>query len=129
MSRKTACRSSSYRNRFYALVDSCRLFRRKSSGGRSRILFYICVSHVRVIGHPLFPAFDLEILEPSGNVLLKYYPEALRQTLQKTSDSESAHGANFLELVFLWGTDGLAQFEWNYLIQFTLIFNEEEEHM
>ncbi|XP_023539761.1 F-box protein At4g00755-like [Cucurbita pepo subsp. pepo] len=34
-------------------------------------LFYICVSHVKVIGRPLSPSFDIEILEPSGKFLLK----------------------------------------------------------
>ncbi|XP_052192910.1 F-box protein At4g00755 isoform X2 [Diospyros lotus] len=40
-------------------------------------LFYICVSHVKVLGRPLYPAFDVEIVEPSsGKFLLKHYPEA-----------------------------------------------------
>nr|DAD18795.1 TPA_asm: hypothetical protein HUJ06_020258 [Nelumbo nucifera] len=39
-------------------------------------LFYICVSHVQVIGCSVSPAFDVEILDPSGKWLLKYYPEA-----------------------------------------------------
>uniref|UniRef100_A0A2P2KVI2 Uncharacterized protein MANES_01G261800 n=1 Tax=Rhizophora mucronata TaxID=61149 RepID=A0A2P2KVI2_RHIMU len=34
-------------------------------------LFYICVSHVQVMGRPLSPAFGVEILEPSGKFLLK----------------------------------------------------------
>ncbi|KAI4328731.1 hypothetical protein L6164_021064 [Bauhinia variegata] len=34
-------------------------------------LFYICVSHVQVNGRLLLPAFSVEILEPSGNVVLK----------------------------------------------------------
>lgn len=37
-------------------------------------LFYICVSHVEVIGGRLFPGFDIEILEPSGKIVLKYFP-------------------------------------------------------
>ncbi|KAK9273880.1 hypothetical protein L1049_018692 [Liquidambar formosana] len=39
-------------------------------------LFYICVSHVNVMGHSLSPSFDVQILEPSGKFLLEYCPEA-----------------------------------------------------
>nr|GMC98490.1 F-box protein At4g00755-like [Ipomoea batatas]GMD02227.1 F-box protein At4g00755-like [Ipomoea batatas] len=38
-------------------------------------LFYICVAHVQVVGRPLLPAFDAEILDQSGKCILKYYPE------------------------------------------------------
>ncbi|KAA8520577.1 hypothetical protein F0562_014833 [Nyssa sinensis] len=38
-------------------------------------LFYLCVSHVQVLGQSLFPAFDIEILEPSGKFLLKFCPK------------------------------------------------------
>ncbi|KAF5733007.1 F-box protein [Tripterygium wilfordii] len=34
-------------------------------------LFYICVSHVQVMGRSLSPAFDVEILKPSGEFALK----------------------------------------------------------
>ncbi|KAJ7971866.1 F-box protein [Quillaja saponaria] len=34
-------------------------------------LFYICVSHVQVVGRSLSPAFGVEILEPSGKFVLK----------------------------------------------------------
>lgn len=43
--------------------------------------YYICVSHVQVIGRPLFPAFDVDIIESSGKFTLKYYPEALPRTM------------------------------------------------
>ncbi|XAR63097.1 hypothetical protein NMG60_11022921 [Bertholletia excelsa] len=39
-------------------------------------LFYICVSHVEVLGQPLSPVFDVEVLEPHGKFLLKYYSDA-----------------------------------------------------
>ncbi|GAA0159620.1 hypothetical protein LIER_16353 [Lithospermum erythrorhizon] len=82
---------------------------------KSDCLFYICVAHIRVIGHPLFPAFDQGMLEPSEKILLKYYPEALRQTLQKTSDGEGNGNTRVLTLDGgPWGTDGIAQFEYDY---------------
>ncbi|XP_030491084.2 F-box protein At4g00755 [Cannabis sativa] len=36
-------------------------------------LYYICVSHIQVLGLPLAPAFDVEILDQSGNFVLKQY--------------------------------------------------------
>ncbi|KAK9078064.1 hypothetical protein SSX86_002121 [Deinandra increscens subsp. villosa] len=38
--------------------------------------YYICVSHVQVVGRPLSPAFDVNIIDPSGKCTLKYYPDA-----------------------------------------------------
>ncbi|KAJ9679254.1 hypothetical protein PVL29_021242 [Vitis rotundifolia] len=35
-------------------------------------LYYICVSHVQVVGRPLSEAFDVEIHDPSGKFTLKY---------------------------------------------------------
>ncbi|KAL2460731.1 F-box protein [Abeliophyllum distichum] len=51
-------------------------------------LFYICVCHVRVLGRPLYPAFDVEILKPHENFLLKYIPEALSSVLKSFSRDE-----------------------------------------
>ncbi|CAH9059517.1 unnamed protein product [Cuscuta epithymum] len=47
-------------------------------------LFYICVAHVRVVGRPLSPAFDVEIRDQSGKFSLKYYPE--KKNLAKSGD-------------------------------------------
>ncbi|KAI3808833.1 hypothetical protein L1987_24795 [Smallanthus sonchifolius] len=38
--------------------------------------YYICVSHVQVVGRPLSPAFDVDIVDPSGKCTLEYYPDA-----------------------------------------------------
>lgn len=35
--------------------------------------YYICVSHVQVVGRPLSPAFDVDIIDSSGLCSLKYY--------------------------------------------------------
>lgn len=37
--------------------------------------YYICVSHVEVVGRPLSPYFDADIIDPSGKCTLKYYPD------------------------------------------------------
>ncbi|KAG5579711.1 hypothetical protein H5410_050338 [Solanum commersonii] len=44
------------------------------------------VSHVKVMGGPLCPAFDIDILEPSGKFALKYNPEVFRWMLQSFSE-------------------------------------------
>ncbi|KAJ7970003.1 F-box protein [Quillaja saponaria] len=38
-------------------------------------LFYICISHVQVVGRPLSPAFAVQILHPSGKCTLSYDPQ------------------------------------------------------
>lgn len=38
--------------------------------------YYICVSHVQVVGRPLSPAFDVDIIDPSGKCTLKHYADA-----------------------------------------------------
>lgn len=51
---------------------------------------HICsVSHVKVTGGPLCPAFDIEILEPLGKFALKYNPEVLRWMLQSFSEDSN----------------------------------------
>nr|XP_033511650.1 F-box protein At4g00755-like isoform X2 [Nicotiana tomentosiformis] len=53
--------------------------------------YYICVSHVQVVGRPLLPAFDVEILDESGKWNLKYYPkENSCQSRTKFSVGESS---------------------------------------
>lgn len=51
-------------------------------------LFYICVCYVRVLGRPLFPTFEMDMVEPDGKLLLKYYPENLTSVLQSSSSTE-----------------------------------------
>ncbi|EEF50465.1 F-box protein At4g00755 [Ricinus communis] len=47
-------------------------------------LFYICVSHVQVLGRPLSPAFTFEILERSGKFVLKTQSYARPSSPEKT---------------------------------------------
>ncbi|XP_022770351.1 F-box protein At4g00755-like isoform X2 [Durio zibethinus] len=42
-------------------------------------LFYICVSHVQVVGRPLSPAFGIRILEPSKKFVLEASPVSTLQ--------------------------------------------------
>lgn len=49
-------------------------------------LFYICVSHVRVVGRPLGPAFDIEVLEPSQEFVLKYNRDVFGCMLQSLTN-------------------------------------------
>lgn len=76
-------------------------------------LFYICVSHVKVLGRPLSPAFDVEVLESRGKFLLKYSPDALPRTLEISSSSKDSESTN-VRLVtsedMLWNHVGLLQY-------------------
>ncbi|KAL3814871.1 hypothetical protein ACJIZ3_016139 [Penstemon smallii] len=72
-------------------------------------LFYLCVSYIRVLGRPLYPAFDIEILEPhGGKPLLKYYPENLSYVLKSSSSDEIPH-LRHLEEEMLWERIGLLE--------------------
>ncbi|KAK4418691.1 F-box protein [Sesamum alatum] len=51
-------------------------------------LFYICVCYVRVLGRPLFPAFEMDMVEPDRKLSLKYYPENLTAVLESSSSTE-----------------------------------------
>ncbi|KAJ9539671.1 hypothetical protein OSB04_026177 [Centaurea solstitialis] len=44
--------------------------------GHSRENRVLCVSHVQVVGRPLSPAFDVDIIDSSGLCSLKYYSHA-----------------------------------------------------
>ncbi|CAN4111705.1 unnamed protein product [Withania somnifera] len=49
-------------------------------------LFYICISHVKAVGRPLGPAFDIEVLEPSQEFVLKYNRDVYGCMLQSLSN-------------------------------------------
>lgn len=54
------------------------------------------VSNVQVVGRSLSPAFDVEILDPSGNCILKYYPEADYSLATKlSSEGETSAPSRF----------------------------------
>ncbi|XP_011091631.1 F-box protein At4g00755 [Sesamum indicum] len=52
-------------------------------------LFYICLGYIRVLGHSLEPAFNLEMY-PSGELQLKYYPHALEVLHRSFSGERSS---------------------------------------
>ncbi|KAL8500111.1 hypothetical protein ACS0TY_019925 [Phlomoides rotata] len=49
-------------------------------------LFYFNMSRIKIMGRPLFPAFDAEIQEASGEILLRYYPQLLSSTIQDSGE-------------------------------------------
>lgn len=53
--------------------------------------YYICVSHVQVVGRPLSPAFDVDITDPSGKCTLKYYPNAEYCCSPNKSEGEASN--------------------------------------
>lgn len=52
-------------------------------------LYYVCVSHVQVVGRPLSPGFDVEIIDGSGSCTLKYNPVAEHPWSPTKSANES----------------------------------------
>ncbi|KAJ4954398.1 hypothetical protein NE237_011181 [Protea cynaroides] len=62
-------------------------------------LFYICVSHVKVVGRPLLPTFDVEFLdrrEKFGKWILKYNPQAgCCMPLARSSEDETSVPSHF----------------------------------
>ncbi|XP_075477574.1 F-box protein At4g00755-like isoform X2 [Primulina tabacum] len=71
-------------------------------------LFYICICYVRVLGRPLFPAFDIELVEPDRKFLLKHYPENLSSVLQASPSDEIPNMRRFEEEM-LWERIGLLE--------------------
>lgn len=68
---------------------------------------------MKVLGRPLSPAFDVEVLESRGKFLLKYSPDALPRTLEISSSSKDSESTN-VRLVtsedMLWNHVGLLQY-------------------
>lgn len=73
-------------------------------------LFYICVSHVQVMGRPLFPAFGVNSFEPSEKFTFNYSAEAFPGILQNDSPSNPSNLASLPE-ERVWGPfEGLVEF-------------------
>ncbi|KAL7121265.1 hypothetical protein ACP275_02G172400 [Erythranthe tilingii] len=71
-------------------------------------LFYICVCYVRVLGQPLSPAFEINKVEPNGNMELNYYPEKLKSVMENSSVSAPTN-LQQLEENILWDRIGLLE--------------------
>lgn len=97
-------------------------------------LFYICVSHVKVLGRPLSPAFQVEVLEPSGKLLLKYFSDELARTLQPSNNGKDPETTNVRLLTseeMLWGRVGLLQYlvsENNQLQEHAIDWDDDDEN-
>ncbi|KAL7146379.1 hypothetical protein ABFS83_06G037000 [Erythranthe nasuta] len=60
-------------------------------------LYYICINHVQVVGSPLSPAFDVEMIDERGKCTLKYHPGSICKS--STSEVESHR---FIESIRTW---------------------------
>lgn len=70
---------------------------------------HVCsICYVRVLGRPLFPAFDIELVEPYGKFLLKHYSENLSLVLQASPSNEIPRMRRFEEDM-LWERIGLLE--------------------
>lgn len=82
-------------------------------------LFYICVSHVQVIGRPLSPAFSVDIIEPSGKFALKalsYTQPSLPENGSRPLPDELLEGrVRDLEQIvnLLRGQGVVVEYDWN----------------
>lgn len=59
-------------------------------------LYYICITHVQVLGTPLSQAFDVEMLNQQGNFSLKFFPESIScSSPAKSLEAESSSASPF----------------------------------
>ncbi|PIA49605.1 hypothetical protein AQUCO_01300412v1 [Aquilegia coerulea] len=65
-------------------------------------LFYICVSHVQVVGRPLLPTFDAEVLNHSGKCVVKYCPEGESTSSTKSCEGDSGESSRLNTLTARW---------------------------
>ncbi|EOY23102.1 hypothetical protein QUC31_008098 [Theobroma cacao] len=83
-------------------------------------LYYICISHVQVVGRPFLPRFDIDILDATGRCALKYLPETENCMLSSGSPNwENAASSRFRTLtarLIQRGTRGWEQMILNTLL-------------
>lgn len=69
-------------------------------------LYYICVTHVQVIGRPLSPAFDVGVIDDQGKCTLKYTPENIfylsTPELVEGEPSGRSHFQRFSQSIRTW---------------------------
>lgn len=68
---------------------------------------------MKVLGRPLSPAFNVEVLESCGKFMLMYSPNALPHTLETSSndkDPDTTNGRLLTSEEMLWGRVGLLQY-------------------
>ncbi|XP_041008244.1 F-box protein At4g00755-like isoform X2 [Juglans microcarpa x Juglans regia] len=64
-------------------------------------LYYICVSHVQVLGRPLLQPFDIEVLDPSGLCALNYNlkTQCYESSTQSHETEAAAHVRRFTDIL------------------------------
>ncbi|PPR96019.1 hypothetical protein GOBAR_AA24662 [Gossypium barbadense] len=79
------------------------------------------ISHVQAVGRPLFPRFDIEMLDSSGRCALKYLPETGKCTLSSRpltrENGASSRFRTFTARLLQRGTRGWEQMLLNTLLQ------------
>ncbi|XVF50773.1 hypothetical protein PTKIN_Ptkin04bG0130400 [Pterospermum kingtungense] len=79
-------------------------------------LYYICITHVQIVGRPLLPRFDIEILDATGSCALKYLPETGNSRSPKGDNGASSRFYTFTARLLQRGTRG-----WERMILNTLL--------
>ncbi|XVF12442.1 hypothetical protein REPUB_Repub08aG0118800 [Reevesia pubescens] len=84
-------------------------------------LYYICISHVQIVGRPLLSRFDIEILDATGRCALKYLPEKencmLSSGSPKGDNGASSRFRTFTARLIQRGTRGWEQMILNTLLR------------
>ncbi|CAJ1952654.1 unnamed protein product [Sphenostylis stenocarpa] len=62
-------------------------------------LFYICISHVQVMGRPLSPAFDVKVHHSSGKCTLKYHPTQTDCCMTSSTSSPESSSPSRLRII------------------------------
>ncbi|GMI99585.1 hypothetical protein like AT4G00755 [Hibiscus trionum] len=84
-------------------------------------LYYLCISHVQVVGRPLLPRFDIEMIDSTGRCALKYLPETEKCMLSSASPvsengASSSRFRTFTARLIQRGTRGWEQMILNALL-------------
>ncbi|XP_076953095.1 F-box protein At4g00755-like [Bidens hawaiensis] len=87
--------------------------------------YYICVCHVRAVGRPLSPAFDVDITDPSGKCTLKHDTDAEYCSPTKSEGESSGSPSRFRS--FTASIRGWEQMILNTLLGGGVVVGHEED--
>ncbi|KAI3432094.1 uncharacterized protein J3R85_007477 [Psidium guajava] len=93
-------------------------------------LYYICVVHVQVLGRPLSPGFDVDVVDLSGRCTLKYYPEvksrAYSASSTKDEDCTSSRLRTFTAMLMERGVRGWEQMILSTILGTAVVVDSDE---
>ncbi|KAL0541948.1 hypothetical protein IC582_022029 [Cucumis melo] len=78
-------------------------------------LYYLCVCHVEVVGRPLLPEYDVDIIDQSGKCILKYFPN-LHESSSTSGEMGHSHGRAITSRFVRRGVHELEHIVWHTLL-------------